>query len=142
SLRSPVSPVGQFRGSGACRGRAAGVRHRWGEPGVVRSGGCVVAGGRGTGRPWGGARAGYRGPLRCRWASASYDADRAGAACSYVRCATPTNRQSTTSSWLVREDIAAGRSSLSRAVDVVSTWSAYCVTGPSGRPVTATVVAP
>ncbi|CAM5704609.1 hypothetical protein STENM327S_08415 [Streptomyces tendae] len=44
-----------------------------------------------------------------------------------IRCATPTNRQSTTSSWLVRDDIAAGRSSLSRAVDVVSTWSAYWV---------------
>ena len=33
-------------------------------------------------------------------------------------------------------DMAAGRSSLSRAVAVVSTWSAYCETGPSGRPVT------
>ena len=34
----------------------------------------------------------------------------------------------------MRDDIAAGRSSLSRAVDVVRMWSAYCVTGPSGRP--------
>ncbi len=43
---------------------------------------------------------------------------------------------------LVREDIAAGRSSLSRAVEVVSRWSAYWETAPSGRPVTAIVVAP
>ncbi|CAO0837141.1 hypothetical protein SMICM17S_12177 [Streptomyces microflavus] len=53
------------------------------------------------------------------------------------------NRQSTTRSWLVRLDMAAGRSSLSRAVDVARTWSAYCETGPSGPPgAIATVVAP
>src|ERR671931_635449 len=47
------------------------------------------------------------GYLRCRCASASYEAASAGAAVSYVFCATPTNRQSTTRSWLVREDMAA-----------------------------------
>ncbi|HEY1179831.1 MAG TPA: hypothetical protein VGF17_27055, partial [Phytomonospora sp.] len=43
---------------------------------------------------------------------------------------------------LVLADLAAGLNSLSRAVDVVSTWSAYWGTAPSGRPVIATVVAP
>ncbi len=58
---------------------------------------------------------------RCRWANASYDAADAGAAVAQVRRATPRNRQSTTGSRLVRDYIAAGRSSLSRAVDVAGT---------------------
>ena len=83
-----------FRTSGATAAAAAGVSGCRCGPG-----GGWSAGGPGTGAS-GAVVPRLRGVWR--WASASYEAASAGAAVSYVRCATPMNRQSTTRSWLVR----------------------------------------